>query len=291
MFKTRVLTALGLFAFCLPILFFAPTWCFALLCAGVMVIAAWEWGRLAGLSAHRGAWFYAAGVAAILVLSALDMGLFSIDKPLHFDQKRIAGFYRAALFFSVLAIPYILIRKPVLTQGIWHRFLLFGGVILLISAWHALLAARVYGVAFLLSLLAVVWLADSGAYFAGKRWGRRKLAPSISPGKTWEGVAGGMVLALLGAMAILVIQALPIGDVRVPTIFSAYTARFGMMVTGVFVALWVAVSIVGDIFESLLKRQAGVKDSGVILPGHGGILDRIDGLLLVLPLAMFFLPS
>ncbi len=286
MFKTRILTALGLLILCLPVVFFAPVWGFAVLCAGVMVIAAREWGLLSGLRA-QGALLYAAAVAVGLVLSAAHSGLFAIEASPHFDLNHITGLYRASLLFLAGAIPYMLVRKPVLTQGMWQRFLLFGGGILFLSAWYALLTARAYGVPFLLSLMSIVWLADSGAYFAGKWLGVHKLAPSISPGKTWEGVAGGMAFALLVAAVVL---AIPVSPLVTPTIFHVYAAHFGVFGTFAFVILWVGVSVVGDLFESLLKRQAGVKDSGKILPGHGGMLDRIDGLLFVLPLAMFFVP-
>jgi phosphatidate cytidylyltransferase len=138
-------------------------------------------------------------------------------------------------------------------------------------------------VPFVLSLLLVVWLADIGAYFAGKRFGRRKLAPSISPGKTWEGVLGGWLLVLL--VALIAMQT----RVFAPTLFTAFAERLGWPRALLGVSVLVAFSVAGDLFESLLKRQAGVKDSSGLLPGHGGVLDRVDALLPVLPLAMLLL--
>jgi phosphatidate cytidylyltransferase len=123
-----------------------------------------------------------------------------------------------------------------------------------------------------LLVLAVVWIADTAAYFAGRRWGRRKLAPSISPGKTWEGAGG----ALIGGAAYAMI-------------LSVFLEGNLMVFVGMAVLL-VAVSIVGDLFESAAKRQAGVKDSGTLLPGHGGMLDRIDSATAVLPVAALAVP-
>jgi phosphatidate cytidylyltransferase len=138
-------------------------------------------------------------------------------------------------------------------------------------------------VAFVLSLLLVVWLADIGAYFAGKALGRHKLAPSISPGKTWEGAIGGWV-------AVIVIGALAAATgFYAPTVFTALVAHLGWVRAFIALTVLVVFSVVGDLFESLLKRQAGVKDSSGLLPGHGGVLDRIDALLPVLPIALLML--
>jgi phosphatidate cytidylyltransferase len=124
--------------------------------------------------------------------------------------------------------------------------------------------------------MAIVWVADIGAYFAGRAFGKRKLAPSISPGKTWEGVAGGLV-------AVLVLAALA---AQLPETFQAQLlVRYGWFKWVLFLGLFVAASVVGDLFESMLKRRAEVKDSSGLLPGHGGVLDRIDALVPTMPLA------
>jgi phosphatidate cytidylyltransferase len=151
--------------------------------------------------------------------------------------------------------------------------------LLLAAAWSALMRLMDAGFVYLLSVLVIVWLADIAAYFAGRRWGKRKLAPAISPGKTWAG-AGGAVAAVLVA-ALLFARLAP----EVPALSTLLQQRLPVTAAlGVLAAL-VALSIVGDLFESLLKRQAGAKDSGRLLPGHGGVLDRIDALVAVLPAA------
>ena len=132
---------------------------------------------------------------------------------------------------------------------------------------------------FLISAMAIVWVADIGAYFAGRAFGRHKLAPGISPGKTWEGVAGGWVAVLL--LAGLSTQLPGLADSFAPLL----QVRYGWPLWIVFMSLLVAASVVGDLFESLMKRRAGVKDSSALLPGHGGVLDRIDALVPVMPLA------
>ncbi|MGZ5183428.1 MAG: phosphatidate cytidylyltransferase, partial [Ramlibacter sp.] len=134
---------------------------------------------------------------------------------------------------------------------------------------------------FLLSVMAIVWVADIGAYFSGKAFGKRKLAPSISPGKSWEGAIG-------GGIAVLVLAALSVqfGGAAFADTFAARVANtLGWPVLVAVLVLMVAASIVGDLFESQLKRRAGMKDSSSLLPGHGGVLDRIDALIPVLPLA------
>jgi phosphatidate cytidylyltransferase len=132
---------------------------------------------------------------------------------------------------------------------------------------------------FLISVMAIVWVADIGAYFAGRAFGRRKLAPDISPGKSWEGVAGGW-------LAVLMLAAI---TTQVPMLADSFTAmlqvRYGWLLWVLLMSLLVAASVVGDLFESLMKRRAGVKDSSALLPGHGGVLDRIDALVPVMPLA------
>ncbi|MDO9090584.1 MAG: phosphatidate cytidylyltransferase, partial [Burkholderiaceae bacterium] len=164
---------------------------------------------------------------------------------------------------------------------------LVGGLLALSLAWLAAAQARVIGINFLLSVLVLVWVADIGAYFAGRAFGTRftrgKLAPSISPGKSWEGVWGGMVGVLVLAGAWVWADAAARAGVG-----SLYTRLYGvgawlLVIAVLFLA---AMSVVGDLVESLIKRSAGVKDSSGLLPGHGGVLDRVDALLPALPLAM-----
>jgi phosphatidate cytidylyltransferase len=158
------------------------------------------------------------------------------------------------------------------------------GLALLGVAWLALAQARIIGVNYLLSLLCVVWMADIAAYFGGRTFGRRKLAPTISPGKSWEGVVSGMLGVLLLSAVWMAI------DARVATdsasLFTLLRQRYGVPLMVLAVLGLVAMSVVGDLFESLIKRAVGAKDSSGLLPGHGGVLDRIDALLPVLPCAV-----
>ncbi|BAN22948.1 phosphatidate cytidylyltransferase [Caballeronia insecticola] len=269
MLKTRVITAIVLLAVLVPITLFAPVGAFGALIGFVVVFAAWEWGRLLKLNG-AGPVAYAVLTGIVLIFSTW-LGVAS--KPL----------YQMAGIFWVLAGPYVLLRKPSLAAGAWRGFLLFAGIVVFVACWHAVVDARTRGVAFVLSLLLVVWLADIGAYFAGKALGRHKLAPSISPGKTWEGAIGGWV-------AVIVIGAIAAATgFYAPTVFTAFVERLGWDRSFVAVSVLVAFSVVGDLFESLLKRQAGVKDSSGLLPGHGGVLDRIDAMLPVLPIALLML--
>ena len=151
--------------------------------------------------------------------------------------------------------------------------------VLLGAAWFALMRLLEGGVAYVLSVLVIVWLADIAAYFAGRRWGRRKLAPAISPGKTWAGVVGAVV-AVIG-MAFLLARVAP----EAPAFSTLLQQRLGFVAALAVLAALVALSIVGDLFESVLKRQVDAKDSSHLLPGHGGVLDRIDALIAVLPAA------
>jgi phosphatidate cytidylyltransferase len=155
-----------------------------------------------------------------------------------------------------------------------HRLLLLAaGLVVLVPAALAMVALAP---AEALLVLAVVWIADTAAYLVGRRWGRHKLAPAISPGKTWEGAAGGLIGAAAYAMILSILFA-GIQGTRMAVFLGA-------------AALLVVVSILGDLFESAAKRQAGVKDSGTLLPGHGGMLDRIDSATAVLPLAALIVP-
>ncbi|NLA20408.1 phosphatidate cytidylyltransferase [Burkholderia cepacia] len=271
MLKTRVITAIVMLAVLLPVTLFAPLTAFGALIGVVLVFAAWEWARLLArrrrpgrLCRRRGACARGNGAA-----------------------RRRCGFvpspFMAAGVFWLLVGPFALRRKPELAGGVWRPFLLAAGLVVFAACWHALVAARALGVPFVLSLLLVVWLADIGAYFAGKAFGKRKLAITISPGKSWEGAIGGWLAVMVVAGVAMVVHAFE------PTLFSAFAVRYGMPGAWAALTLLVAYSVIGDLFESLLKRQAGVKDSSGLLPGHGGVLDRVDALLPVLPLAMLLL--
>ncbi|MDR6383624.1 phosphatidate cytidylyltransferase [Paraburkholderia caribensis] len=272
MLKTRVITAIVLLAILLPVTLWAPIGGFGALIAFVVVFAAWEWARLLKLPG-AGPVIYAI-VAALALVASTKLGTgVTAPRPL----------FEASSIFWIFAGPFVLLRKPTLSQGAWRPFLLLAGVVVFAACWHALVAARMAGVPFVLSLLLVVWLADIGAYFAGKAFGKHKLAPSISPGKTWEGAIGGWLAVMIVAALAVITHAFA------PTLFSALLDHLGTARAFATLTLLVVFSVVGDLFESMLKRQAGVKDSSNLLPGHGGVLDRIDALLPVLPLAMLVL--
>jgi phosphatidate cytidylyltransferase len=250
----RVVTAAILVAGLLAALFWLPRTGVAIVAGVVVLSAAREWARLCGHAGLRG-WIYA-GAAALAM-----GGLFVADQ-----STRVPALLAASLFWLIVA-PIWLWRG--VKAG--HRIaLMASGWIVLVPAGLALATLRPANV---LMVLVLVWIVDTAAYFVGRRWGRRKLAPSISPGKTWEGAVGGV----LGAAAYAMIGSIGYGGVQwLP--FSVVCA-----------VLLAVISIVGDLFESAAKRQAGVKDSGTLLPGHGGVLDRIDSAVAVLPIAAFLL--
>jgi phosphatidate cytidylyltransferase len=272
MLKARVITAVVLLAVLLPVTLFAPVAAFGALLALVLVLAAWEWARLLKLSGLAPVAY--AIVAALALAASTRLGL---------GARAARPLLEAAAVFWILAGPFVLVRKPTLAHGPWRLFLIVAGLVILVACWHALVAARILGVSFVLSVLLIVWLADIGAYFAGKAFGKHKLAPAISPGKTWEGAAGGWLAVMVIAIVVMVSHAFE------PTLVSVLGARMGPVRMLLLLTVLVAFSIVGDLFESMLKRQAGVKDSSALLPGHGGVLDRIDALLPVLPLAMLLI--
>ena len=182
----------------------------------------------------------------------------------------------AAVWLTVLFVLVRAERQPVRIGRAVSSML---ALTLLPAAWLALLYLHRQGIVLMVSALAIVWIADIAAYFTGRAFGKRKLAPRISPGKTWAGVWG----ALAGVITVAALAQLLVPDAP---LFSNGLFRQSWVLGGFVLCVLVAFSIVGDLFESLLKRQAGAKDSGALLPGHGGILDRIDALLPVLPLAV-----
>ncbi len=148
------------------------------------------------------------------------------------------------------------------------------------ACWFALVAAYREGLVFLVSIFAIVWTADIAAYFAGRAFGKRKLAPAISPGKTWAGAIGGALATLL--LALVAIEVPQLSD----SFFAVLDRRWSLVVVFAVTLILVVLSVVGDLFESQLKRQRGVKDSSRLLPGHGGVFDRVDALLPIVPVAL-----
>lgn len=273
MLKQRLLTIavlLPLFVWCVLAM---PTAYFALMLALMVLVGAWEWAGLVGLGARTQRVAYLAIVAAALGVAA---GL--VAQPL-LRQLVLAG---AMLWWAVALIwlrrysrdPQGFLRS--LRDGGPRHFpphWLFGmlGIVVLVPAWFGLVVIHgndFAGGYLVLLLMVVVWGADSGAYVAGRVWGRTRLAPAVSPGKTWEGVYGGLTAALLGVLG----AGLWFGV--------DWRTLVTLMLLGFVTVLF---SIVGDLFESMVKRLAGVKDSGRLLPGHGGMLDRIDSVTAAAP--------
>lgn len=275
MLKQRVITALVLLALLLPALFAASAWPFALLTLVLVAAAGWEWARLNGLAG-----------AAALGMGALLASACVAAWAIGWTSQVPAGVWWIALVVWVLGGAYAL-RGGV---AAWPRLAPLGrwvlGLLLLWTAWLAMITARQFGINFILSVLCIVWVADVAAYFGGRAFGRRKLAPAISPGKSWEGVYSGMAGALLLAGVWLALDRSVLDAGAGASWFTRLDGRLGtagMLLCVVFLA---AMSVVGDLVESLVKRSAGAKDSSGLLPGHGGVLDRVDALLPVLPLAL-----
>ena len=272
MLKQRVITALVLIAFLLPALFAPMAWPFAFLSLVLIAAAGWEWGRLNGAGT--------ASIAMGVLLAAMCAGALWAgwgEAPPH-------------LAWWLATLVWVLGGTFVLRGGVaaWPRvptlLRCVTGLILLWTAWLALAAAKTIGVNFILSVFCLVWAADIAAYFGGKAFGKRKLAPGISPGKSWEGVWSGMLGAIaLAAFWLWLDTAFKVDSL---SLYTRLYGRFGVVgLVGVVVFL-AAMSVVGDLFESLIKRAAGAKDSSKLLPGHGGVLDRVDALLPVFPIAM-----
>jgi phosphatidate cytidylyltransferase len=269
MLRTRIITALVLLAVLLPALFHPSPWPFCAVALLLIAAGTWEWGRLNKIG-HAGALALA---AAGLALCGAAWWLGWLTAP-------------SLALWVVVGAAWVLVGAWLIRRGVagWAEVPLFVrlvvGLLALCLAWLAVAQARVVGIDFLLSALTLVWMADVGAYAAGRSFGRRKLAPAISPGKSWEGVYGGMVGVLILALCWVWVEG-GAGN----SLFSRVWAVSPWLLVVAVVFLG-AMSVVGDLVESLIKRSAGVKDSSGLLPGHGGVLDRVDALLPTLPLAM-----
>jgi phosphatidate cytidylyltransferase len=268
MLKTRTLTAAVFLAVFAAALFLFPRWAWVAFCAVLLALAVWEWGGLAGL-APFGRWVYAAFLILLFVapLFLRRSGTNGLYAP-------VWVYYASGLFWIFLA-PLWIWRSRHVGKGI---VLLAVGALMLLPAFTALVDLRDVHPGLLLAVLATVWISDTAAYFVGRRFGRIKLAPSISPGKTWEGVAGALL-----AVGVYASAWAALGAPQNAWLGGTRSAPIGFLAILLGLAV---VGIIGDLFESLIKRQAGVKDSGTLLPGHGGILDRIDAPVAMLPLAV-----
>jgi phosphatidate cytidylyltransferase len=268
MLKARVATALALACGFVAALYLLPQSGWIAFIALAIAAAAWEWGALAGYS--RGIRLvYPALTAVVLAWASLSL-VESGGQGLAGGLPMLAASCAAAVLFWVIVVPVWLRRRWRIGSGVVAGLL---GWLVLVPPGLALVGLRGWEPAAVLAAMAAVWIADIAAYFCGRSFGRRKLAPQISPGKTWEGALGAGLAVTAYALLLAWRQSEPAG--LGPAAFAA-VAVGSLAFTGV--------SILGDLFESMLKRQAGLKDSGYWLPGHGGVLDRIDSLTSTLPL-------
>ncbi|HKY01678.1 MAG TPA: phosphatidate cytidylyltransferase [Burkholderiales bacterium] len=270
MLHVRVLTAILMLAAFVGALFFLPPLGWGLFLAVLLFGGVREWARL--VRVYRVSRYVFASIATALGLwfawlSGLLEGAVG--------DERLQYLYGAASLFWMIGAPLWLRVRP-------ERFPLWAllplGALILVATYCALVHLRNIGPGVMLMFMAVVWIADVAAYFSGRKFGGRKLAPNVSPGKTWAGAYGAFVAtAIYAALWIYLLPEL------VPAALTEKPG--GALWMFPLIALLTAASIIGDLFESILKRRAGLKDSGAMLPGHGGVLDRIDALLPVLPLA------
>lgn len=269
MLKQRVLTATILGAIVLGAILWSPI-AFAAVATVIMGMALDEWLQLTGATRLVSRCVALIAAVLLLVVAASRRELITL----------------AVLPFSAIAaaiwvvIAAVLVQPAAIALKLPRALGIALALLLVLAAWLALMHLLFQGALMLLSVVLIVSIADTAAYFAGRAFGRRKLAPHISPGKTWAGVVGGIVVVVL--VAVTVWQLSPSAAMFSNELFAVN----GVLAALFLLALLVAMSVVGDLFESLLKRQAGAKDSSQLLPGHGGILDRIDAMLPVLPAAV-----
>ncbi|MGI4847403.1 MAG: phosphatidate cytidylyltransferase [Janthinobacterium lividum] len=267
MLRTRIITAVVLLAVLLAIVLAGSPMAFALALCVFFAAAAWESFRLFKTGFPIvGAVIWTVALAVILLRHEVQ---------------------RAPWLFGLCVAIWVLRLAPALKFGLpaldtlSNRLLSAQYGVTLLASFVGMMLLFTHSALYLLSVLALVWIADIGAYFSGKAFGKNKLAPSISPGKSWEGAIGGWLAVMVIGLAVSMTPALADS-------FPAYV-RLKWGGAGLFavLSLITVASVVGDLFESMLKRRAGFKDSSNLLPGHGGVLDRIDALIPVLPLAVF----
>lgn len=279
MLKQRIITALALLAVLLPALFADSPQPFLLLSILMIGAGAWEWGNMNGMSSRQ---------AILSGVICVDLCVFAWWAGWTTSTDAWVWWMAGASWVGLTAW---MLQRGVQGWALWHRDLRWLlGLFMLWLAWLAMAQARTASVQLLLSIFCVVWAADVFAYFFGKALGgriiHRKLAPTVSPGKSWEGAIGGLLGVFVLAWVWMQLE---------QTYQWPGTSLFTHMMThGVF--LWAlslifitTMSVVGDLVESLVKRSAGVKDSSNLLPGHGGVLDRLDALLPSLPIALMLL--
>lgn len=261
MLRQRIITGALMAAVCVAVVLLAPVPVFIVFVGVIVALAGWEWANFCDIHGQLGRWLYAG--ALITVGCAIGFSLSWIPMLTAQTVFIASGIWWAIALLWVQGYP----ASAVLWRSQWMRALMGGMVIL--PAWLGLTVLRQLemGQWLVLAVVVIVAAADIGAYFSGRAFGRRKLAPAVSPGKSWEGVYGGV-----GAVAIVTV------------IFIFLTGHDGLFAALVITLSTGLVSVLGDLLESMLKRHRGIKDSSQLLPGHGGILDRIDGLLAAVPI-------
>ncbi|HET8706390.1 MAG TPA: phosphatidate cytidylyltransferase [Pseudomonadales bacterium] len=262
MLKQRVITALVLAALMLAAMFGLSNAHFAMAIGGMLLIGAWEWSNLMSVSNPL------ARIAYVLVIATCMY--------IGFELRSLASFFVPLILVVAVIFWLAYASRWVLTYPkdiIWHQQIILAplGIVVLVPAWLGLvdLQGRAEGPWYVLFTIAVVASADIGAFFTGRAFGKNKLAPAVSPGKSWEGFFGGLASSIV--LALITASMLHLGGFRL----------IGCVL---LVAATAVVSVLGDLFESMLKRQRGIKDSGWVLPGHGGVLDRLDSLSAAIPL-------
>jgi len=285
MLKQRVITAVALLLILVPTLVVPNPVPLALLSLILCALGAWEWGRLNELNFTKATLL---GVLCSLIcLASWWLQVFSF-----------ANYY----FWLFCSAAWVFIGISLLRVGpqgwlkVYKPLRLIGGVWALFATWLAINQAKAMSFNFLFSVFALVWVADIGAYFFGRAFGRRKLAPNISPGKSWEGVWGGVLAVFILCGVWIYVDRLRLtggeGEVLNSSSqglsFFSLIASKGLLIQIFALVFMVGMSVTGDLIESLVKRSVGAKDSSRLLPGHGGVLDRIDALLPTLPIAMFW---
>ena len=271
MLKTRIITAIVLLAVLLPVLYWGNPIAFAAIVTVFFGAAIWEGFRLFNPGSTR-------ALLISLAWSAAFCYAFFLADP----ARSLFWFAISALIWLLRFVPALKIGLPPFASS-GNTMLSLTYAIAIVSCFAAIVVLFRHSPLFLLSVMALVWIADIGAYCAGKAFGKRKLAPMISPGKSWEGAIGGGVAVLL--LATLSVLAGGSATWFADTFAVHVQQRLGWAALFAILIVITAASVVGDLFESQLKRRAGFKDSSKLLPGHGGVLDRIDALIPVLPLA------
>ncbi|MFA6121949.1 MAG: phosphatidate cytidylyltransferase [Sideroxydans sp.] len=266
MLKSRVITAIVMLVLFLSALFLLPPLAWSVLVLAMVLQGASEWSRMSELTPKGAKIYWVSTLVLMVAILALDAN----STPEQQTTTHLIAYLLAAVLWLIVVPPWLMmgwkVKQPMLMALVGWMLLIPTGLAM-IDLREAMPAPWI-----LLGVMGLVWVADSAAYFAGRRFGKTKLAPSISPGKTWEGVAGAIagVTVYIGLIWVFRPE------------FTNLQMLPALMLTAWW---WVVLAVIGDLFESAIKRQAGIKDSGALLPGHGGLLDRIDALTSTLPLA------